>query len=601
MAKSSSVPTRTKVNPKFTWNAESVFATLADWEKALEQVAAEVPTIKKFQGHLGDSPAALVTGLQAIEDLAIRLSRVGVYAGMQHNCDATDQAATAMLGKVQSVSGLVRSATAFAEPELLAIGQAKLKEWQTQDARLVPYAMFFDNLFRKQAHVRSEEIEELLGMLGDPFSGPSGSTGMLTDADFKFAPAKSSGGEKLDLTQGTYHGYMGHADRKVRRTAWENYTDKYLEFKNTLANNYASSIKQNVFHMRARQHSSTLAASLFENNIPVEVFHSLINTFKQNLPTWHRYWAIRRKALGLKTLHPYDIWAPFSQKTIKVPYLKAVDWICEGMAPMGKDYVAVMRRGCIEDRWVDVYPNVGKRAGAFSWGVSGTHPFIMMSYNDDLFSLSTLAHELGHSMHSYLTWQHQPLTYSDYSLFVAEVASNFNQVLVRAHLLETQKNRAFQIRVIEEAMSNFHRYFFVMPTLARFELEAHARVERGEGLTADELIDLMADLFSEGYGGEMEVDRARVGITWATFGHLFSDYYVYQYATGISGAHALGNRVLRHEPNAVENYLGFLSAGSALYPLDALQRAGVDLTTPQPVEETFAVMKEYVNRLESLV
>jgi len=403
------------------------------------------------------------------------------------------------------------------------------------------------------------------------------------------------------VTQGTLQKLLAGADREVRRTAWESYTDAHLAFKNTLATSLATSIKQNVFHMRVRRHRSTLEASLFENNIPVEVFHNLIATFRKNLPTWHRYWALRRRALGVDTLHPYDVWAPLTKDKPHVSYEQAVDWICEGLAPMGEDYVGVMRKGCLKDRWVDVYPNQGKRAGAFSSGRPGTHPFIVLSYNDNVFSLSTLAHELGHSMHSYLTWQNQPVIYSHYSLFLAEVASNFHQAMVRAHLLEQHTDPAFQISLIEEAMSNFHRYFFVMPTLARFELEIHERVERGKGLTADDMIGLMVDLFSEGYGGEVHVDHERVGITWATFGHLYRDYYVYQYATGISGAHALSKRILSGENGAVKDYLSFLKAGGSMYPLNALKMAGVDLTTPQAVEVTFNVLSGMVDKLEQLM
>jgi oligoendopeptidase F len=305
--------------------------------------------------------------------------------------------------------------------------------------------------------------------------------------------------------------------------------------------------------------------------------------------------------MGVDTLRPFDLKAPLSQDKLLVPFAQSMDWICEGMAPLDEDYVDIMRRGVLEERWVDIYPNKGKTAGAFSSGVQGTHPFILMSYTDDLFSLSTLAHELGHSMHSYLSWQNQPFTYSRYSLFVAEVASNFNQAMVRAHLFATQPDPAFQIGLIEEAMSNFHRYFFIMPTLARFELETHERVERGQPLTADGMNSLMADLFEEGYGGEVAMDRDRVGITWAQFGHLYANFYVYQYATGIAGAHALADGVLAGEPGANERYLGFLKAGGSKYPLDALKDAGVDLTSPEPVEKAFAMLAEMVERLEVLL
>ncbi|MCK5314567.1 MAG: oligoendopeptidase F family protein, partial [Anaerolineales bacterium] len=377
--------------------------------------------------------------------------------------------------------------------------------------------------------------------------------------------------------------------------------DTHLAYKNTLSSNLATSIKQNTFAARARRHTTTLEASLAEYNIPVQVFHNLIETFRANLPVWHRYFAIRRKSLGVEQLEPYDIWAPLTSQQPNIPYKQAVDWICRGLAPMGEAYVDPIRKGCFEERWVDIYPNQGKSAGAFSYGSYGTHPFIVMSYGDTMLSLSTLAHELGHSMHSYLSWIEQPYIYGDYSLFVAEVASNFHQAMVRAYLLEAENDPDFQISLIEEAMSNFYRYFLVMPTLARFELETHQRVERGEGLSAAGMNELMADLYQESFGDQVHIDRQRVGINWATFGHLYADYYVYQYATGISGANALSRRILSGVPGAVEDYLSFLKAGSSMYPLEALKLAGVDLTSPEPVEQTFGVMAGMVDRLEELL
>ncbi len=597
------VSPRSKVNKKYTWNAESVYKSAKEWEAALQAVLNDIPKVKKFEGKLSESSATLLKGYTAIEDLILRAQTVFMYAQFSYAVDTTNQAAGAMVGKAQGMYGQVAAAVSFLNPELLKIGRKKLNAWMKENKKLAVYGQAIDDLFRQQAHVRSGEVEEILGMLADPFGGPSTSTSMLVNADFKFAPAVDSKGKKYDVTQGNFYStLLEHPDRKVRQSAFESYHDKHIEFKNTLATNLSTSISANVFNMRARKFNTTLSASLFNNNVPEEVFHNLIDTFKKNLPIWHRYFEIRRKALGLKEIQYYDMWAPIAKKKTALSYEKAVDLISDSLAPLGKDYVNTLRQGTLKDGWVDSAENQGKMNGAFSYGAPKTHPFIMMSFTNDIGSMSTLAHELGHSMHSYLTWQNQPLAYSNYSLFVAEVASNFNQAMMRGHLLKTITDKNFLISLIEEAVGgNFFRYFFQMPTLARFELETHQRAERGEPLTADSMQNLMADLFTEGFGPKVKIDRPRVGMVWSTFSHLFADYYVYQYATGISGAHALSGRILRGEPNAVENYLGFLKSGSSVYPLDVLNKAGVDLTTPKAVEETFAVMEGYIDRLEELI
>lgn len=597
------VPLRSEIPVEYTWDLASIYATPADWEAKLAEIKERLALTQQFQGRLGESPDLLADWLEHYQALMADTQRVVMYAQLDYSVDTNNQVAAERVARATSLASMVQAAVAFAEPELMRVGFETLRRWQTTHPRLAIYAHYLDNLERLSAHVRSVEVEELLGLVEDPFRTAASTHGVLTNSELVFAPAHSAdGAHSFEVTHGTITALLSHPDRTVRRTAWESYADGHLAFQKTMANALAAGVKQNVFRARARRYTSALEAALTPPNIPTKVFYNLIETFRRHLPIWHRYWRLRRRALGVETLHEYDVKAPLTEAKIIVPYEQAVDWICEGMAPLGEEYVTVLRCGAREERWIDVYPNKGKRLGAFSYGGPGTHPFIMMSYNDDLFSLSTLAHELGHSLHSYYSWRTQPIIYARYTLFAAEVASNFNQALVRNYLLRTRTERDFQIAVIEEAMSNFHRYFFIMPTLARFELEIHERTERGEALTARILNDLMADLFAEGYGDELTMDRERTGITWAQFStHLYSNFYVYQYATGIAGAHALAQGVLEGREAAVERYLEFLRAGGSRYPLDALQRAGVDLSSPEPVEAAFGTLAGYVERLEQLL
>lgn len=594
------LPARSEVDPRYTWNNTSVFESVESWAAELAQLLSELGSISGFQGRLAEGPSTLADAFDTLQAVHQRAEKVLVYAFLTESVDRSDQAATARAGQAGSLFGQLQGATAYFEPELLGIGEERLAEWLATEPRLSIYRHYIDDLFRRQSHVRSPEVEEVLGLAADAFGGTNATYSKLVDSDFKFRPATGSAGEAA-VTQGTIDDLLNSPDRDLRRAAWENYHDQFLAYKNTLTSNLATSIKQNVLQSRVRRYDSTLDMALFAQNIPVAVYHNLLDTFKRYRPVWHRYFDVRRRALGVESLHTYDIWAPLTAEKPAVPYEQAVEWIAAAMAPLGDGYAGRLRRGCLEERWVDVYPNEAKSSGAFSWGCQGTYPFIVMSYTDDAGSMGTLAHELGHSMHSLLSWENQPHIYAEYSLFAAEVASNFNQAMMRAYLLQQDIDRRLKIAVLEEAMSNFHRYFLEMPTLALFELEMHKRDEEGKGLTADDMIACLADLFAETYGNAAVVDRERDGIRWATFGHLYADYYVYQYATGISGANALARRVLSGTPGAAADYLGFLSAGGSKYPLDALRAAGVDLTTPEPVEAAFAVLTDLIDQLDTLV
>jgi oligoendopeptidase F len=595
-----SVQSRSEVPIEQKWNAESLFATPAAWQTEASAAPELIGSLARFKGHLGDSAQTLLEALQTQEQVLRRVGKVYMYAMMNANADTTDSAFDEMSGQSQALFGRFMATISFIEPEILAIGQDRLKEWMAQDAKLAVFDHFFEDLFRKQAHVRSAEVEEVLGLAQEPFGVIPNTENVLTNADMVFKDARTSTGETVPVIQGNWESHLNNPDRELRRTTWESYQDGYLALKNTLASNLAAAIKRDVFFARARRYNSALEASMDASNIPVSVFHTTIETYKRHLPTWHRYWGVLRRALGVEKLHGYDAHAPFTSKSPAIPFAQGVDWISAGLKPLGDDYVATLRQGCLQDRWVDRAVNQGKVAGAYSAGFPGTFPFIMMSYDDTILNLSTLAHELGHSMHSHSTWSHQPFAYADYSLFVAEVASNFHQAMVRAHLFQMNPDRDFQLAVIDEAMRNFHRYFFIMPNLARFELEMHERAEQGKSLTADVMNGRMAELFAEAYGPDVEVDPQRDGITWAQFGHLYANFYVYQYTTGISAANMLAQKVLREGPPAAAQYRKFLNAGSSLYPIDALKLAGVDMTTPDAVETTFGVLAGLVDRLEQL-
>ena len=584
------------------WNAESVFASSDAFEDAYRSVVDRLGDVEAFQGTLSRGPERLAEWLAFSDSLRADHGKLGVYAGMAYSVDTDDRQASKRYERVRALGGQLAAALAFARPELLAIGTDTLASWVEEHDALAGHGHWVERLAKQEPHVRSAEVESLLGALGTPFASATQTHSVLANAELPFGDAEDAQGERHEITQANIRNLERSVDRTLRRSAFERYADAHLRFQQTMAQVLSTGVRQNNLVARTRQYASALHASLEPEDLPLSVFTGLLDTFRDNLDTWHRFWRAKRRMLGVEQLQPWDVHAAMTPRSPRVSFETSVNWLAEALAPLGSEYVDVMRRGALEQRWVDRAPNRGKRMGAFSSGVQGTHPFIMMSYSDDVFGMSTLAHELGHSMHSYFTFRDQPPVYARYSLFVAEVASNFNQAMVRAHLFERfPDDRNLQIALIDEAIANFYRYFLVMPTLARFELEVHERAERGEALGADDLNVLMADLFAEAYGDEVGMDRDRVGITWAQFHtHLYSRFYVYQYATGISGAHALAAAIGRGEQGAAERYLAFLRAGGSKFPLDALRDAGVDLASPAPVRETFDVLAGLVERLEGL-
>jgi oligoendopeptidase F len=595
----SALPHRKDVDPKFTWNLQSLFATEEAYGQELQQVTDGISELAQQRGQLGGSGAELFGFLEQYWNLNARLRRLRLYAQMPVSADSTDQEARKRAGHFGSVVSRASTALAFVEPELLALGAERLAQLVAEDARLERYERYFSRLEAQREHVRSGEVEEVLSGLSEPFAGASQAYGSLVNSDMPFAGVRLPGGEEAELAPSTLPRLISHPDRDVRRQAFSNYADSFLAYRNTITDLYLTRVKSSAFLARTRNYPSTVEEALAPREVPREALDAVLRVFERRLPVWHRYWAARRKLLGVQQLEPWDVFAPLGKEPLQVPYEQATEWILEGLAPLGSEYVERVRSGLTEERWVDVYPNRGKRDGAFAAGAPGAQPFIMMSYDGGTGGMSTLVHELGHAMHAQLTYATQPPAYSSYSMVVAETASNLNQALLFPHLLDSNDDPQFQLAVIEEALYNLHRYFFIMPTLARFELAVHGAVERGEGLTADRLNGIMRELFAEGYGSEMRVDD-QTGITWAQFAHLYIPFYTFQYASGISAASALAAELRAGTEGARERVLELLSSGDLRLPIETLQRAGVDLTTDEPIERAFDAVEEYVSRLEAL-
>ncbi|HEX7002692.1 MAG TPA: oligoendopeptidase F [Trueperaceae bacterium] len=597
------LPTRDQLDPRFTWNIESLYPDEQAYRDEFEIAERDIEKLRSYRGRLGESSATLADFMDEYWRMVARIQKLGLYANLPVSVDQGNQEARGRAGRFQGLAVRWSTAVAFVQPELLEIGHDRLQEFMRQEQRLGYLERYFEKLEKNRAHVRSQEVEDILGRLNDPFGAIERAYNSLANGEIEFAPVTTEDGpnkgQVYEVGRSSYPRLRMSTDRELRRKAYASYSDGFLSYRNTFTDLYLGRVKQSVFWSRVRGYESTVEEQLEPREVPRAVLDAVVETFRKNIGVWHRYWAARRKILGVDRHEEWDIFAPLSPNPPTVPYRQAIDWIVEGMKPLGEEYVEPMRRGLLEERWTDVYPNRGKRDGAFAARAYESQPFIMMSYHDDLESVSTLAHELGHAVHGVLLGEAQPLPYANYSMMMAETASNFNQALVRGYLLEQLSDEDSRLAVLDEAFYNFHRYFFIMPTLVRFELAVHEAVERGEGLTANRLGEIMQGLFQEGYGDEIATSE-RTGITWAQFGHLYVPFYTFQYAAGIAAAAALAEDVRSGRPGAVERYLTFLRAGSSVPPVDALRAAGVDMTTAAPIERAFGQLEGYVAQLEEL-
>ncbi len=594
-----SLPKRSELTEEQRWNLESVFPSIEAWEVAREHAEALIDQIPQFSGRLGESAETLLHAFEAREEVMNAVSLLAVYAGLRESEDATNSTFVALDNRAMAVVGKAMAAGAYFEPELLALPAETIEQFVNQEPELAKYNHFFDKVNRKRPYTRSAEVEAVLAQSQD-VTGTFGSVrSALENADLDLGTVNVDG-RAVQIAQGNLGGLLQHPDRETRKAVWTSAADAYVSMRHTFAASYSGAVKREIFYARAHNFDTAVEASLFRQELPREVYDNLLDTIWKNLPTWHRYFAIRKRILGLDEQHEWDITAPLSTESRKIPYQDGVQIILDTLAPLGEEYVETVRQG-IADRWVDPYANIGKHGGAFSSGTRGTFPFISMSYTDDFESVSTLAHELGHSMHSYNTWQTQPVIYSRYGMMVGETASNMHQALMGKKLLNEVTDPAYLLEIVEERMGNHLRYFFTMPILAKFELACHTEIENGGALTADSMTERLADIYEEAYGGEVVVDRERMGITWARFPHLYSPFYVFNYALGIAAAAALSQQVLDEGEPAAQRYINeFLRAGASKYQLDALLDAGVDMRDPAPIQAAFDTLASYVDKLDEL-
>lgn len=594
----SALPRRSEIPDEQTWEISALFSSMDEWEAEYRAIEVAIPTFEKYRGTLGNE-AALLEWMEHLEHWLQRRQRLASYAGLLSDQDIAHQANSALAARARGLSGRVQAAISFAFPEFLALTPGHVDAMMAEEPRLRAWSQYFDNLSRSRAHVRSAEVEELLAQASDVLGTYGTTYAVLANTDIRFADAHGTDGAH-PIGQSNIRELLGSDDRELRASAYDNYADGFLGVRNTMASNMSGKVKATVLAVRARKHGSSLRMSLHENAIPMAVYRNVIDACNRHLPIWHRYWEARRKLLKLDKLEPCDIFAPIAPQ-VHVAYEQAVQMIVDGMAPLGGAYVSKMKAGLTSERWVDRAVNQGKRQGAYSSAVYGGKSYILMSYSEKsgLQSMSTLAHEVGHSMHSTLSNTHQVYLQARYTLFAAEVASNFNQAMVRAHLLSQNPDRNFQIALIEEAMGNFHRYLFLMPILSQFEEYTHTQVEQGKALTADGMGAYLAGLLRAGYGPAMKMNDAREGITWSQFNHLYANFYVYQYASGIAAANVLADAIAQ-DPEKAGPYLEFLKLGGSKYPLEALKVAGIDMTSVEPMDRAFGVLEGIVARLEAL-
>jgi oligoendopeptidase F len=598
--KQKALPKRPEISEEYKWRLEDIFATDELWEQQFNQVKERLGELDKFTDKLQSSGNTLLECLKFRDEISLLTEQLFVYAKMRKDEDNTNTRYQALNDRITSLSIGVDSGMAYILPEILAIPEDTLNNFRKTEAGLAEFQHYLNELTRQKEHILTTKEEQLLAQTGELAHAPQSIFGMLNNADIKFPSIKAEQGEVIEVTKGRYIQFMESSDRRVRQEAFTALYSTYQALKNTISTTLNASVKKDVFYSRVRKYNSALAAALDDDNMPISVYENLIKAVRDNLEPMYRYVQLRKRVLGLDELHMYDLYTPIVKDAkMNIPYQEAVNTVVKALEPLGSEYLNKLIEG-FRAHWVDVYENEGKTGGAYSWGSYGTHPYVLLNYQDTLNDMFTIAHEMGHALHTFYSNQEQPYINAHYKIFLAEVASTLNEALLMKYLLKTTTAKKEKLYLLNHYLEQFRGTVYRQTMFAEFEKLIHEHVEAGEALTAEQLNSLYHQLNVDYYGPDMVVNQ-EIDVEWSRIPHFYNAFYVYKYATGFSAATALAQQILNEGQPAVDRYLEFLKGGNSNYPLNLLQKAGVDMTSPQPVATALAVFKDLVQQMEELL
>lgn len=591
---------RSEADSKYTWKLEDMVAEDSQWEQMFKEAAGEISEYASYKGRLAGSADTLYACLLFDDKLSQKIERLYVYARMRSDEDTTVQRYQDMFSRAQTLSYRAAENSSFLVPEILSMDRELLEQYMAADNGIGHFKRALEIILARRDHTLSGEMEELLAQSYDATQGASQIFTMFNNADVKFPVITGENGEGIRITHGNYISLMENQDRRIRKDAFEGLYSVYEQFSNTLAAAFSSNVKQAVFYAKAKKYASSREYYLADNEVPELVYDNLVKAVRENIVKLHEYTRVRKDVLGVDELHMYDLYVPMvAAADRRYTYEEAKSIVLEGLAPLGEEYLSLLKQG-FDSRWIDVYENEGKRSGAYSWGTYGSHPYVLLNFHGTLNDVFTLAHEMGHSIHTWYSDRNQPFTYAGYKIFVAEVASTCNEALLIRHLLKKAGSREEKAYLLNHFLESFRGTLFRQTMFAEFEDMAHKKAARGESLTAESLCSIYRQLNADYFGPAMTVDR-QIDYEWERIPHFYTPFYVYQYATGFSAAVAISSRIMSGEPGALEGYKKFLSGGCSMKPIDLLKLCGVDMSTTRPVDEALGFFGELIEEFKKCI